>query len=279
MVKIIFFVGFFVTNFIVFAQLGINTDGSSPHVSSMLDIKSTNKGMLIPRVELTGTNDVATITSAETSLMVYNGAIAGDVTPGFYYWDGSAWKRFASGVVVTGTGTATRVAFWGGTDSLSSNADLYWDDDNSRLGIGTTSPSQTLDVSGTIAYREGTALTLSNGSNNNITSGANSFIRIIGPDDSFTITGFQNGTDGKILTLYNTTSEILTIANNSSNSTDANRILTMTGSDITTPAGPNIVQLQYNATVDKWIIIGGQNLTQSGSGEAGSWLIYIVTGF
>jgi len=54
--------------------------------------------------------------------------------------------------MVTGSGTATRVAFWNGTNTLSSNTDLYWDNTNSRLGIGTTIPAQKLDVHGAIAF-------------------------------------------------------------------------------------------------------------------------------
>lgn len=50
--------------------------------------------------------------------------------------------------MVTGTGTATRVAFWNGSNSLSSNANLYWDNVNSRLGVGTSNPARTLHVTG-----------------------------------------------------------------------------------------------------------------------------------
>jgi len=46
--------------------------------------------------------------------------------------------------LVSGSGTATRLAFWSGTSTLSSNANLYWDNTNSRLGIGTASPSKQL---------------------------------------------------------------------------------------------------------------------------------------
>lgn len=49
--------------------------------------------------------------------------------------------------MITGSGTATRVAFWNGASSLSSNANLYWDNTNSRLGIGTT-PTEKLQVAG-----------------------------------------------------------------------------------------------------------------------------------
>jgi trimeric autotransporter adhesin len=48
--------------------------------------------------------------------------------------------------IITGTGVATRVAFWGTTNTLSSNANLYWDNTNSRLGIGTGTPQYKLDI-------------------------------------------------------------------------------------------------------------------------------------
>jgi hypothetical protein len=50
---------------------------------------------------------------------------------------------------VTGTGTATRVAFWDSASSVSSSANLYWDDSNSRLGVGTATPGAPLQVNGT----------------------------------------------------------------------------------------------------------------------------------
>jgi hypothetical protein len=49
---------------------------------------------------------------------------------------------------VTGTGVATRVAFWDTISSLSSDSGLYWDNVNKRLGIGTASPSYNLEVNG-----------------------------------------------------------------------------------------------------------------------------------
>jgi hypothetical protein len=52
---------------------------------------------------------------------------------------------------VTGTGTATRVAFWNGTSALSSDSALYWDDTNKRLGVNTASPAERLEVSGNIS--------------------------------------------------------------------------------------------------------------------------------
>ena len=83
-----------------FAQsVGINNDGSAPHPSSMLDVKHP-KGLLVPRVILTGTGDITTITSPATSLLVYNtatnGAGVATVTRGYYYWSGSEWLRIGT---------------------------------------------------------------------------------------------------------------------------------------------------------------------------------------
>ena len=51
---------------------------------------------------------------------------------------------------VKGTGTATRVAFWSASDTLSNNSTFYWDTTNNRLAIGMTStPSAKLHVSTT----------------------------------------------------------------------------------------------------------------------------------
>ena len=91
-----------------FAQnVGIGTTSFTPDASAMLDVNSANKGMLIPRVALTGTTDVATIGSPAASLLIYNTATAGGVTPGFYYWGGSQWLRLATGIGSTGATGAT----------------------------------------------------------------------------------------------------------------------------------------------------------------------------
>ncbi|NBP06716.1 MAG: hypothetical protein EBV15_10980 [Bacteroidetes bacterium] len=77
------------------AQVGIGTN--SPNTSAKLEVSASNKGFLPPRVTLTGTTDVATISSPATGLLVFNTATAGsspnNVTPGFYYYDGSKWQR------------------------------------------------------------------------------------------------------------------------------------------------------------------------------------------
>ena len=85
----------------VFSQTGnVGVNTSSPDESASLEIGSTDKGLLIPKVSLTGTTDITTITGAPypERLMVYNEATTANVIPGFYYWNGISWVRLKEGV-------------------------------------------------------------------------------------------------------------------------------------------------------------------------------------
>ena len=100
----VLFVLVLLTSNFVFSQIGINTDGSLPNGSAGLDVKFSNKGLLIPQIALSGTDDAITIANPATSLLIYNTATAGtilnNVLPGFYYNGGTpaspVWKRLAT---------------------------------------------------------------------------------------------------------------------------------------------------------------------------------------
>lgn len=79
------------------AQQGFGTN--TPNKSAAVDILSSQRGLLIPRLALEETTNQAPIPSAiqpATSLFVYNTATVNDVIPGFYYWDSAKWVRFVS---------------------------------------------------------------------------------------------------------------------------------------------------------------------------------------
>mgnify|MGYP006405485343 FL=1 len=99
------------------------------------------------------------------------------------------------------------------------------------------------------------SFTASNGANNNITLPNKSFIRVTGPTGAFSISGITkpDNPDGRVVILYNTTSQNMTITNNAT-STAANRILTNTGSDVAT-TGTGIVSLIYSVTDARWILL------------------------
>ena len=94
----------FIVSLSLKAQVGIGTN--SPNGSSMLEINATNKGVLIPRVTLTGSTDATTIATPATSLLVYNTATTSDVVPGYYYNSGTSgspvWIRLNTSSLVTG---------------------------------------------------------------------------------------------------------------------------------------------------------------------------------
>lgn len=48
--------------------------------------------------------------------------------------------------MVVGSAAATQVAFWNSSNTLSGNNALYWDNTNTRLGIGTNSPMAALHI-------------------------------------------------------------------------------------------------------------------------------------
>ena len=104
---------------VVYAQQGvaINTDGSNADNSALLDIKSTAKGILIPR--LTAAQKTA-IAAPATGLLVYQI----DAATGFYFFNGSAWAPVSSaaqgplsGWTTTGNTGTDSTNFIGTTDN------------------------------------------------------------------------------------------------------------------------------------------------------------------
>jgi len=49
--------------------------------------------------------------------------------------------------IVYGDGEANRIAYWQDTDTITSDTDLYWNSANNRLGIGTSAPTASIEIS------------------------------------------------------------------------------------------------------------------------------------
>ena len=123
---------FLLNNCYVNAQNTFPSSGSAgigtitPNASSILDMVSTSKGILLPRMTKTQRD---AITSPATGLMIYQT----NNTPGFYYYSGSSWKAITpkTGWSLTGNAaTEPATNFIGTTD----NQPLVFKVNNQKAG-------------------------------------------------------------------------------------------------------------------------------------------------
>lgn len=134
-------------------SLAVNTTGAAAAASSMVDISSTTKGLLIPR--MTAAQKTAIVAPA-TGLFIYQT----DGTTGLYQYDGAAWVHVmnaADGWTLLGNGgVVSGTSFIGSTNSAdvafrTGNTEALRITSAQKLLIGVTTPtapaSQKLEVS------------------------------------------------------------------------------------------------------------------------------------
>ena len=136
-----YFISLILTLFIVFLSphpviaqnVGISADGSLPNGNAMLDIKASDKGLLIPR-----TSTVSRLLIPNTKgLMLYD-----TVTNSFWYNDGNAWQEMSNGSSAL-NGTKNFVAKFTGT-ATAGNSQIF--DNGTNVGIGTIAPAARFQV-------------------------------------------------------------------------------------------------------------------------------------
>ncbi|UTW61480.1 hypothetical protein KFE98_15895 [bacterium SCSIO 12741] len=121
----------------------IDENGGSPDASSALDIRATDKGVLIPRLT---TTQMTSISSPATGLMIYNSD-----SSAFYFYSGSGWVGIRNGsdtlaVIQNPTG-ANKVEIdnstirfeQGGNEKMRVHS-------NGNVGVGTTNPGSPIHV-------------------------------------------------------------------------------------------------------------------------------------
>lgn len=135
------------------SQTGIGT--TTPDASAKLDVSSTNKGFLPPRIELTALNSASPVTNPATGLLIFNTATAGSipnqVTPGYYYWDGvnAKWVRLEDRADNLGNHTATdNIRLNGYYLSNDGGNEGVRVDNSGNVGIGTNTPTARLNIAG-----------------------------------------------------------------------------------------------------------------------------------
>jgi len=121
------------------AQVGVGT--ITPDASAQLDVTSTNKGILIPRMSRAERDLIA---SPATGLLIFQN----NETPGFYYYNGTAWVPF-----VSSTGGGAIIPFASGTPVVLTTVAGGLAGTSSLLGFGSSAAGvsvlgSTIDLTG-----------------------------------------------------------------------------------------------------------------------------------
>jgi hypothetical protein len=102
------------------AQVKIGDNPNTINANSLLELESTNKGFLPPRVALNSTASVAPLTGTVTAgMLVYSSG--GTLADGYYYWNGTAWRLVATSELNTVAKSATTTLTKNETFVVASN--------------------------------------------------------------------------------------------------------------------------------------------------------------
>ena len=107
---------------LVAQNVAINTDGSTADPSAMLDVKSNNKGMLVPRMTTAQRTGIA---SPAPGLLVYD-----TDTNNFWFYNGVGWTQISVG----------------SSGPWATNGNNISNTNTGRVGIGVTAPNARMAI-------------------------------------------------------------------------------------------------------------------------------------
>lgn len=197
----------FILCFIVFfakhsvAQVGVNT--LTPDASAILDLKSSDKGMLVPRMT---SIERGLINSPANGLLVFD-----TVTESFWYWNTLTWVEMVNANDLAKADTDDQALSLSGTTLSIDNGNSV-----SLSSIDTDTDNQAIDV----LNLNGSTLEVSLDSDGEATktldlSSLNSVQNVLEDGDSDTKIQLEEGVDEDVIRFDVAGSEVLTIKKNS----------------------------------------------------------------
>jgi hypothetical protein len=163
----------------------------------------------------------------------------------------SDWTSFNA--KPNGSGVFNKVAFWSGTNTLTSKTEFHWDNTNNRLGIGTSTPDANIHTTGTL--RVGNRTPAQPGTVAGWTANGDAATVTIG-------TGLQLSFGTLSSTVVNTDNQQLTRTGNTLNLTNSSSL----ANALVSTSGANGQVLTWNSGTYAWATpSGASNWTLSGS--------------
>lgn len=250
-----------ILTFSTFAQVGIGTN--TPNSSSILELSSTDKGLLVPRMTLL---ERLAILNPSNALLVYQT----DGSSGFYFYNGTAWSKLANIVDATYSG--------GPGISITANQITNTSPDQTV----TLTPSGNLTVSGvypnftvtSAPYTAGTGISVSG---NVITNSQPDQTVVLTGTGATTVSGTypnftinSTNTDAQTLSLSGSTLAISggNSLSLSSINTDA-QTLSLSGSSLTISGGNTVSLASLSGGSSLWSSTGSNQwyITSVGTGN------------
>lgn len=157
--------------------ISINSDGSNADGSAILDVKSSSKGFLMPRMTEVQKNAVS---NPASGLMIFQT----DGESGFYFYDGTSWSNLSKGEAWAfdgNAGTSSGIDFIGTTDAQ----DLEFRTNNiNRMRLTQSGQIELLNTGSSVFVGEGA------GNSDDLSANQNVFV---GYESGFSnTTGFRN---------------------------------------------------------------------------------------
>ena len=241
------------TSYTVKVAIGTpDASSSTVHTNATLTFSSstnTYTGNLI--LNNTGTPSIASLLgSSASATATFEIEVSGG---GNYSTEVQEQITVKADTIKTGTPTTPPVTGY----YTEAQADATFSAKSGSTTIGTLSSTLALANTAKLKFQHLNDTAITGAGNHTLNPSNAVFVKLSALSAAGNLSGISGGEDGRFLILYNpttNTSNDLTIKHDDSNATAANRIYTMTGTDVVVDARGSAMFI-YDAEADRWVVI------------------------